>query len=261
MKSILNKIDFYYWGNQCPHNSKMKKLLEMLSNNERYIISLFDISNDYDTARKLNIFSPTLLVIDNYMRLHGPISKEKIEQIGRGDVPEAKQYNVNIGTKVIKSELRNNTEVSILGTCKICASSSKNLHCYDKGKWVENIKLKFNLPHLGKLHYLDNNCIGGAEFVPSIIVPYPIPRADDIAFLTCSFGSSEDGDYRDFPLQELEKELPEFGYKALIAIASEDSCFPNGPLKWFLDRSYVDLGELYYEEMHFARMHLVKKVL
>jgi hypothetical protein len=257
----MNRIDFYYWGDQCPHNSKMKNLLELLINEERYKINLFDISNDIDTARELNIFSPTLLVIDDSLRLHGPISKEKIEQICRGDVPKAKQYKVNIGTNVIKAELKNNTEVSIFDSCKLCASSTESIHCSDKGKWIENIRLKFNLPHLGKLHYLNSNCIGGAEFVPSIIVPYPIPRADDIAFLTCSFGSSEEADYKSFPLKKLEEELPKLGYKALMAIASEDSCFPNGPIEWFLDRNYIDLGELYYEEMHFAKMHLVKKIL
>lgn len=261
VKSIMNRIDFYYWGDQCPHNGKMRKLLNMLSKDERYEISMFDISNNFHIAREINIFSPTLLVIDNSLRLHGPISKERIEQIGLGDVPIAKQYKVNIGTNVIKAELKDNTEASIFDTCELCASSSEDVHCSDKGKWIENIRSKFNLPHLGKLHYLNNNCVGGAEYVPSIIVPYPIPRADDIAFLTCSFGSSEDADYKSFPLQKLEEELPQLGYNTLITIASEESCFPNGPLEWFLDRNYIDLGELYYEKMHIAKMHLIKKTL
>lgn len=42
---------------------------------------------------------------------------------------------------------------------------------------------------------------------------------------------------------------------------SEDTPFPNGPLDWFLDQGYIDLGMIYYEERHFAKMHLIKKNL
>ena len=50
-------------------------------------------------------------------------------------------------------------------------------------------------------------------------------------------------------------------YKSLIAIVSEDVVFPNGTLNWFKEKGYIDLGEVYYEERDFARMHLVKKDL
>lgn len=258
----MNKIDFYYWADQCPHNSKMKEILERLSNDKEYTVNMFDISNDYNTARKLNIFSPTVTVFNNNIRLHGPISEESIKKIAKNEIiPKPSAYRINIGNNIIEGELRNITDKSIFDTCKLCAPSLENPYCSGKSKWIKDTMIKFNIPHLGKLHYLNNKCVGGAEFVPSIIVPYPIPRADDTAFLTCSFLSSESADYKRFPLQKLEEELPEFGYKTIIAIASEDSCFPNGPLSWFLDRNYMDLGELYYEKMHFARMHLIRKTL
>lgn len=59
----------------------------------------------------------------------------------------------------------------------------------------------------------------------------------------------------------LEEELPELGFKSIIAIASEDTPFLNGPLDWFIDKGYTDLGFIYNEERHFAKMHLVKKDL
>lgn len=81
------------------------------------------------------------------------------------------------------------------------------------------------------------------------------------AFLTCSYLSEEDYDYRSFPLMKLEEELVFLNYKSLVAIASEDVVFPNGTLNWFIEKGYIDLGEVCYEERDFARMHLVKKDL
>lgn len=62
-------------------------------------------------------------------------------------------------------------------------------------------------------------------------------------------------------MKKLEEELVSLNYKSLIAIVSEDVVFPNGTLNWFKEKGYIDLGEVYYEERDFARMHLVKKDL
>lgn len=257
----MAKIDFYYWGNQCPHNSKMRKMFNILIDKYNYQINLYDISDDFNTAEKLNIFSPTMTVIDNDIRIHGPILMDKIMKIEAGEIPEPRQYKVDIGTEFVKGELKSITGTTICDTCRLCASSGDNSQCDDKGKWIEDIRKKFGLLHLGKLHYVENKCVGGAEFVPSVIVPYAVPKAEDTAFLTCSFLSAEEADYKSYPLQALEKELPQFGYKSVISVASQDSCFPNGPLKWFTDRGYTDAGELYYEKMEMVGMHLIKKTL
>lgn len=257
----MNKIDFYYWGDQCPHNCKMRELLDSFSNDSRCTINCYDISKEKNSAKNLNIFSPNMVVINDKIRLHGPISKNKIEDILNDIMPNPKPYVVEMSNEIIKGKIKDITEDTILDTCMLCASSEKKNYCKDKGKWIKNIVKSFNLPHLGKLHYLNDVCIGGAEFVPSLIVPYSIPKSEDAAFLTCSFGTSEEGDYRSYPLQLLEEELPSLGYKAIFTIASEDTPFPNGTLNWFLNRGYADLGFLVNEEMHFARMHLVKKQL
>lgn len=255
----MKKIDFYYWGDQCPHNRKIIKLLKSFSMDQRCTIEIFDISNNHAIAKKLNIFSPNMLVIDDKLRWHGPISIESFESILNGTIPESKPYIVNIGKDIFKGEMKDLTEDTVLDTCILCASSKENTFCNDKSKWIKDLRQKYNLPHLGKLHYINNLCVGGAEFVPSLEVPYPIPKDNDVAFLTCSFVSSKDGDYKSYPLHKLEEELPSLGYKSIIAIVSENTPFPNGPLDWFLAEGYIDLGFIYNEERHFAKMHLVKK--
>jgi len=64
--------------------------------------------------------------------------------------------------------------------------------------------------------------------------------------------------YKIYPLQALTEHLRGRGFKSLLAIASEDVAFPNGPLWWFLDQGFVDRGEVFYEPGDQARMHLVE---
>lgn len=257
----MRKIDFYYWGDQCPHNCKMRELLSNFSNDKRCKINLFDISKDYNIAEKLNIFSPNMIIIDNDLRWHGPISIDNLENILNGTIPEAKTYNVKMSNNIIMGDIKDLTEETIIDTCALCSSSKKDIYCKDKGNWIKVLRQRYNLPHMGKLHYLNEICIGGAEFIPSVVVPYPIPKAEDMGFLTCSFTTSENGDYKTYPLQRLEEELPKLGFKSIIAIASENTPFPNGPLDWFLDKGYIDLGFVFEEKRHFAKMHLIKKDL
>lgn len=257
----MTKIDFYYWGDQCPHNFKMRELLKSLSSDSRCIINLYDTSKNNSIAKHLNIFSPNMAVINDKIRWHGPISIDKLESILDGVIPDAKPYVVKMSNDIVKGEIKDLTEDTVLDTCMLCAASQDEMHCNTKSSWIKELRQSYNLPHLGKLHYLNKVCIGGAEFVPSLAVPYPIPKAKDLAFLTCSFGTSDKGDYKSYPLQELEEELLSLGYKFIVAIASENTPFPNGPLDWFLEKGYVDLGFIFKEERHFAKMHLIKKEL
>ena len=257
----MTKLDFYYWGDQCPHNLRMRRILETFSRDSRCIINTCDISQEPGIAEELKLFSPNMLVINNITRWHGPVSTRSIERILDGDIPIAKPYFIKASNNEIRGEINDLTEDSILDTCLLCASSEERSQCSGKARWVESVRKSFNLPSLGKLHYDNDICIGGAEFVPSTIVPYPIPKAEDYAFLTCCYTTREDRDYKSYPLHELEKFLETLGYNTIFAIASEMTPFPNGPLEWFLTKGYMDLGMVYYEERHFAKMHLIKKVL
>jgi len=256
----LTKIDFYYWGVQCPYNDMILTLLKNLDVN-RFVVNIYDVSMDYKVAKEVNMYSPTLLIFNKSFRWNGPINLDKINSIAEGINPKGQPYMVQISSNVYKGVIEYLTEENI-GHISTCCSPQCNIeYCLTKGKWIRNIRDRYKLPHLGVLNYKDNKCIGGAEFVPSLSVPYDIPKADDTAFLTCSYLSDEEWDYRSYPLQVLEDELKGIGYKKLIAIASEDVVFPNGTLAWFLEREYKDLGEICYEEDEFARMHLIEKIL
>jgi hypothetical protein len=255
------KIDFYYWSEQCPYNSAIRELLGTLKGNKEYLITIYDVSKDYSLAKEMNMFSPTLIVFNDELRWNGPISKQNIEDIAKGDVQKCQPYKVKSTSNIINGEIEFLTEDTVFRTCKTCSPSSENIYCMNKGSFLKEIRKKYNVPHLGVLHYVKNECVGGAEFIPSLAVPYDVPKGEDIAFLTCSFLSDEEFDYKSFPLIKLEEELIKMGYKTLISIVSEDVVFPNGTLNWFMEKGYKDLGEVFYEEREEARMHLISKEL
>ena len=101
--------------------------------------------------------------------------------------------------------------------------------------------------------------IGGAEYLPSIIVPYDILHDVNTAFITCVYMSDSEWDYKTAPLQALEHYLSG-QYKKVIAIADENGIFPNGDLKFFLRNGYRDEG-IVYEDINYCSLHLVSKQL
>lgn len=254
-------IDFYYWSMQCPYNKSNIDILKCMEEKRQIKVNYHDISGNSKLAKKMNLFSPTLTVFDNKIRWTGPISTKLIEDYIMGKTLNREPYRVEIGKEVVRGEIKYLLAENCKDVKYTCSPANCELCCIEKGNWIKDVINKYNLPHLGVIHYLNDKCIGGAEFTPSLEVPYNIPKNDDSAFLTCLYLSDSIYDYKTYPLEVLEKELIKMGYKYLLVVASENVAFPNGPLNWFIDRGYCDLGELYYEERDGAMQHLLRKKL
>lgn len=159
-----------------------------------------------------------------------------VERYFNGNKIERAPYIVNSKNQRVEGELAlftpdKSTDIKILCCQKKCKKSSK-----EKGRWLNDICSKYNTKHLGVLHYVEGYCVGGVEYVPSIEVPYDIPKSKKAAFLTCIFASDPIYDYKSYPLERLETELKSEGYNKIYAIASKEVAFPNGPIEWFLDQ-------------------------
>lgn len=254
-------IDFYYWNNQCPYNFEIINILTSLKNSTDYSITLNDISEDAPIAQKLNMYSPTLLVFNKTLRWNGPIRLDDIHSIAEGKIPEKRPYKLALSSKDFSGTLKFLTEDTVYETCTCCSPGCDKTICSGKASWIKSIKDKYNLPHLGFLNFSGNICAGGAEFVPSLEVPYAVPKDEHTAFLTCSYLSDNIWDYRSKPLRSLEASLPDLGFSKLVAIASEEVLFPNGTLEWFVSRGYKDSGKVFCEERDSASMHIVEKQL
>ncbi|MCL0059700.1 hypothetical protein M1O20_04345 [Dehalococcoidia bacterium] len=173
-----------------------------------------------------------------------------------------KPYIVNQSTNIVKGKLVPITAETVEQSCEPCFGTDEKHLCSGKRDWVTMMLARAKSEHLGFLHFYKGKCVGGAEFLPSDLIPYPIPgKAESVAFLTCVFLSDENKDYKSYPLEALIEHLRARAFKNLLAIASEDVVFPNGPLWWFLAQGFVDKGKLFYEAEAHARMHLVEMPL
>ncbi len=65
------RLDFYYYSYQCPLNDNMLRLLAKYEDN--IDIYYHDIKDDFDLAKSLKIFFPTLIVLDADRRYYSPI--------------------------------------------------------------------------------------------------------------------------------------------------------------------------------------------
>jgi hypothetical protein len=247
------KIDFYYWGYQCPIIYEMIKFLKSLKSSF-YEIKLFDISNDFETAKRMKMFFPFLTVFDNTIRYRSPLFFAA-EEIKKGIIPKEKPYIPKISFEKMEGNIKKLNSESIKEVLKCCTMTGCEEACEKKAEFLKGIEGDF----FGYIHFQNNKIVGGVEFIPSTAVPYDIPKNSDTAFLSCLYNSSTEKDVRIYPLEKLEKELSK-KYKEVIAITDEESVFPNGNLKWFIKNGYKDNGVISIEE-GYAKLHLVSKTL
>lgn len=255
------KIDFYYWGSQCPYNYINIKQLRKLEGIQGIEINYLDFSDKPLVAKEKSFYSPTFAIINESYRWTGPLWDKDIEQLKKGILPRREVVDAVDGKKIIEEKLVRLDRSTAHYAKNKCTSNNCIEECQNKIDWIGKTQAKYSLDCLGILHIKGEECLGGAEYMPSREVPYDIEKSEDIAFLTCIYSSDSQYDYKDYPLRELEKVLSAAGYKELHAVASPKRTFPNGTLEWFLKRGYEKERFLYYEEVDEAEQYLVKKRL
>lgn len=247
------KIDFYYWSNQCPLNNSMIELLKEYE--DKLDIVYHDISKDFILAEKMNMFFPTLTVVNGKYRYFSPLKRNLLDSLCNGQIPIETPYRPRLGTteKNIKIEPIKNSNYLIASECtgQKCAEN-----CTKKLEFLKAQKLySFGYMNIDE----DNKLLGGAEYVPSVLVPYRIPKDHKTAFLTCVYLSDNDFDYKSGPLRELENHLS-LEYDKVLVISDEIGVFPNGDLNFFIKNGYEDMGVI-SKEKDYCTLHLLCKVL
>ncbi|MEW5748215.1 MAG: hypothetical protein AB1793_05435 [Candidatus Thermoplasmatota archaeon] len=259
MDQVPRSLRFFYFGNQCPHNGYLLARVKTVAWRESVTLHLHDVTGDDALCAQYRVFSPQMLIVNDRHRLHGPFSSERVVALlddeDTGPVP----FAVRQGGDVVRGDLVPLTPDSALSTCHTCAGSPDPGLCRGKAEWVAQMIGDSGLPHLGYLHMAEGRCVGGAEFLPSRLVPYPIPeKGPKDAFLTCVYASDEAHDYKAHPTERLLSELGPLGFDTVSVAASTDGVFPNGPAAWFGRFGFEDRGLLVREEMHGADIHLLQ---
>ncbi len=252
-------IDFYYWGTQCPYNYSNIQILKKIEEDYDIQVRYHDLTMNHNLARDLKLFSPTMTVFDAGLRWSGPITYDLLVKYINGEEIKRKPYIVESKNQGVKGELKAFIPERSNDIANLCCSRGCHISSREKGKWLASLAEKYDVNHLGILHYVDGKCVGGVEYIPSLEVPYAIPKSKDFAFITCVYASDPIYDYKSYPLNKLEEELRAEGYKKIYAIASKKVAFPNGPLDWFVQQGYNDLGLLFYEDNDDAYQHLIEK--
>lgn len=255
-------LKFFYFGNQCPHNCYLLARIKTIAWHEHVHLQLYDLMENPGAAEEFRIFSPNLLIVNDRYRLHGPFTKDRVHALLDDEDVRPSRYTVDQSDKVVRGELRPVDSDSVLEASGACAGGRDPGLCRGKSEWVGALLSKTGLGHLGYIHFVGGNCVGGAEFLPSPIVPYPIPdKREGNAFLTCSYASDQDSDFKTHPLEALERDLRAWGFDTLSIAASSDVVFPNGPAKWYIRKGFEDRGVLIEEEMHGAEIRYLQKRL
>lgn len=248
----MTRIDFYYWSSMCPLNIDM---LVLLKDYEKQIdIHTYDISNHPELAKKLNLFYPTLTVVNNRRRYFSPLNRHFLETIRNGSLPEETPYRPVLGSAAYSGTILPITAENYHIACR-CTGRS---HCGGCNHKVSLLSEQ-GLTVFGFMNVHNGTLLGGAEYMPSVSVPYPIPHDAKKAFLTCVYLSDERYDFKSAPLSALERYLSR-RYQSLLVISDEKGIFPNGDLSFFQRHGYTDLGVV-ANETDYCVLHMLEKEL
>lgn len=245
------KIDFYYWGYQCPINSEILELLDEFK--DSFDITTYNIEENFEIAKKHKMFFPFLTVVDGKERYKAPINRNFLNKLLSGEKCTERPYIIDFGTEKYKGNIISLTKDNISLISSKCTLTNSCDSCTKKAVFLS----KYCDGIFGYLNVEDDKVLGGVEFVPTRFVPYDIPKSDDYVFLTCLYHSSTEYDYKHYPFIELERYLKN-KYSKIYAITDEVGTFPNGNLKWFLDHGFIDEGIIANEE-NYCKLHLVCK--
>lgn len=249
-KSI--RIDFYYWNYQCPLNFDTISLLSKYAN--CIDIHLHDVTSNHPLAMKMELFFPTLMVVNNKFRYYAPITESFLNSILEGKLPVEKPFIPQLGTKVFMGDIVPITHKNSHITCSCTGGCSENAR-YAKAYFRKNTSAD---QICGFVNIDDENtCVGGIEWVESKDVPYNIPKSRESVFITCLYSSNPKYDYKSIVLSTAEAFLFD-KYKTIYIISDELSVFPNGNLEYFLRNGYKNQGVIFYDSSY-CKLHLLKK--
>lgn len=247
---IQMKLDFYYFSYQCPLNGDMLRLLELYR--DRIDICTHDIANDFALAREQRMFFPTLTVLDGTRRYYAPLSNTFLEHAARGEYPAEQPYVPQLSPDVTTCRVAPLTMENLALACGCCEHATAE-NCAEKAAFLKSCGQEiYGFVHLDERGGL----LGGAEYLPSLRVPYDIPRDEKTAFLTCIYLSNAAHDYKTAPLRALENHL-RGKYERLLAVSDERGVFPNGDLDFFLRNGYRDMGVIFADD--YCTLHLAGK--
>ncbi|MFQ6088798.1 MAG: hypothetical protein ACE5K0_07860 [Candidatus Methanofastidiosia archaeon] len=147
------------------------------------------------------------------------------------------------------------TPKNISKTIPLCIE--KKVGALKKKEWACKILKKMKSDFLGLIAFENGKVLGALEFLPSLIVPYPLPEKNKkTAFITCIY-SLEERDCRKELILEFEKRIFKKGFKKISVVSGVKKGFPNGPVDFFENCGFKSSKILDEVELAYGKETLV----
>ena len=228
-------------------------MLELFQEAAMDDVTCIDITGQEKLAFEKQLYYPFLTIFNQQLHWYGPVTAAVLKGVRDGAITREKPYVIEQSYEEKRGELLPLTSETLALTAKGCTLCADCAQMKKKSDFLSSCRLTT----FGFIHQLEGQIVGGVEWMPSLQVPYPIPKDAHTAFLTCVYHSSEEADYKAWPLQCMEKELFKI-YRRILVICDEESTFPNGTKDWFERQGYCDLGLIQVLD-GYARLHLLEK--
>jgi len=223
-----------HFGVQCPWQpwvaEQARKAAKCLSGRADVV----DVTRRLDLATRYHLFFPFITIIDEIIRLPSPTRAEELAQIAvEGFIPPPLTPVLH-QPEARAVSVMSLTATNIVNTCRLCIPPEEGRGCLSKVAWVTRITRRVPGNVIGFIAYHNDQVVGAVEFLPTALVPYPLPeKAPEIAFITCLYSLENGSDYRGQVLESLVEYLQETACREVQVITGKRTPYPNGPEDFF----------------------------
>lgn len=191
------------------------------------------------------MFFPFMTVIDERLRVPSPTRAEVLVRMANQTRELKPTAPMAYGRRPDVCEVHALTPDNVKATIPLCIAGVEPIADREKARWAREALRKSRGVLLGFIAFKDGKAKGAVEYLPSHMVPYPLPQKDpSIAFITCIYPTEPDSNYKSPVLEKLLDHLKVEGYRRLQVIAGRRTPFPNGPVAFFQEHGFSELGEL-----------------
>lgn len=243
---MTNFIQFIYFGGQCPWNEWMIDQIIASAKILEAKYELIDLMEQPEYAKKYYLFFPFTTIIDETIKIPSPLIAGEIIKIVREGFNISKSAHSIIKKEGISERIEPLTINNIQNSCALCNSSINPGYCSSKTIWASKISQQVPNNILGFISYKLGETTAVIEFLPSELMPYPIPlKNKETMFITCIYSSDfYNIDYRGEVLKKACNYLAENNFNKISVVSGEKSAFPNGPKDFFLNYGFSEKQNL-----------------
>ncbi|MFX0115778.1 MAG: hypothetical protein ACFFB3_14610 [Candidatus Hodarchaeota archaeon] len=234
-----------YFGSQCPWHTWVIEQVRIAADQIKGTLEVADVTKKPELATRYRLFSPFMIVINNSIRLAAPMVADDLVKIATDGIVASPTKLQNIGPEAQAERIEPLTIKNIADTFSICNWPRNSQEYQAKITWASDLSQQIAGNIMGFIAYEKEKAVSFAEFLPSTLIPYPLPeKKASIAVINCIYPLEEGPDYRSQVLESLIDYLPHQRYDRLQVISGRRTLAPNGPAGFFFSHDFKELEEV-----------------